>query len=93
LRWIYSDLLIDVRLAAGSPVLELVLLEPETDLASSGLGGIRAVDDVATNINTEVTTDGTGGSSQRVGGTDKETRRSNDALTLPNLQKMKKNTE
>lgn len=48
------------------------------------------MDDVTANIDTEVTTDGARGGGQGVGGTDEETRGSNDALTLPNLDVQRK---
>ena len=50
--------------------LNLLRLEPESNLLLSALNAIGAVADVAANINSIVTTDGARGRGKRVGGTE-----------------------
>lgn len=52
---------------------DITLLEPESNLLLGVLNGVRAVADVAADVNGEVTADGARGGSQRVGGTEDAT--------------------
>ena len=47
-------------MAGRGPVYELLRLEPEGDFLLGGLDRVGTVDDVATEIDAEVTTDGAG---------------------------------
>jgi hypothetical protein len=63
---------------------ELLLLEPKSNLSLGRLNRVRAVSNVATNINGVITTDGTRGRLKRVGGTKNGTTLLDNILTLPN---------
>ncbi len=63
---------------------ELLLLEPKSNLLLGRLNRVRAVGNVATNVNGVVTTDGTGGRLEGVGGTKNGTTLLDNILTLPN---------
>ena len=76
-------LFVDVTVAVGGPAGELTLLEPQVDLALSGLDGITSVDDVATDNEAKVTTDGSGGRGGGAGGTDHGAGTGNNVLSLP----------
>jgi len=52
--------------AGRGPVYELLRLEPEGDFLLGGLDRVGTVDDVATEIDAEVTTDGAGKGSLRI---------------------------
>lgn len=69
--WLLVDPVELSRLVA----LDLTLLEPESNLLLGVLDAVGTVADVAANVNGEVTTDGTGGGSQGVGGTEEDYRR------------------
>lgn len=62
-------LLIDPLELGRLVALNLLRLEPQSNLLLGTLDGIGAVADVATDINGIVTTDGAGGGGKRVGGT------------------------
>lgn len=69
--WIWSLSLLVDPVELGSLVADgLTLLEPESNLLLGVLDGVGAVADVSADIDGEVTTDGTGGRSQGVGGTE-----------------------
>lgn len=53
-------------------LLDLTLLEPQGNLLLGVLDAVRAVADVAANIDRVVTTDGAGGGGQRVGGAEED---------------------
>ena len=53
-------LLVDPSLADLGPVVELLRSEPEGNLLLGALDGVRAVADVAANLDAEVATDGAG---------------------------------
>lgn len=74
-----EHLLVQPGLDGGGP-LSSALREPQADLVLSGLNGVRAVDDVAANLNGEVTADGAGLRGQRVGGTDQLAAGGDDTL-------------
>lgn len=57
--------------------------EPQTNFAFSRFNRVRTVTDVTTNFDTEVTTDGTGGTGQGVGFTQHLTTSLDDVLTGP----------
>jgi len=79
-----SILLVDVHVLRGSPCKELLGLEPEGDLAgSASLVGVRSMDDVAANINSIVTTDGSGGAVEGVGCSNEVTGCLDHTLSLP----------
>lgn len=61
--------LVEPVVAVGGPGDQLLGLEPEGNFPVGGLHRVRAVDDVASSSDAEVTTDGSGLRSQRVGGT------------------------
>lgn len=63
-------LLVDPVEGSGLVAEDLTLLEPEGNLLLGVLDAVGAVADVAADIDGEVTTDGAGGGSQRVGGTE-----------------------
>lgn len=79
-----TNLLVDPSDVGNVVVVELFLLEPETDFLLGGLNRVRAVGDVATDINGKVTTDGTRSRLERVGGTEDGTALLDDILALPN---------
>ena len=74
---------VDLASNAGGPVNDLLRLEPEVELANSTLGTIRAVADVAVNLNSEVTTDGTRSRVSRASSTEKSAATLDDTSTLP----------
>jgi hypothetical protein len=59
----------------GLPAEDLTLLEPESNLLLGVLDGVGTVADVAAHLESEVTTDGTWGTGQWVGGTEKSWQR------------------
>lgn len=61
----------------------LLLSEPEGDLSLGGLVRVRAVDEVAADIDGEITTDGSGGGISGVGGSDELATVDNGVLTFP----------
>lgn len=63
--------------------MDLVLLEPEGDLLLGVLDGVGAVADVASDVKSEVTTDGARGRGEGVGGTEKGAAGLDGVLTLP----------
>lgn len=77
-------LFVDPGEERGLVVNKLLLLEPETNLTLGRLDRVRAVGNVATNVNGVVTTDGTGGGLQGVGGTKNGTALLDNVLALPN---------
>lgn len=62
----------------------LLLSEPERDLSLGGLVGVRAVDEVATDVDGEITTDGAGGSISGVGGSYELATVYDSVLSFPN---------
>lgn len=78
-------LLVDVHDVARAPADELLSLEPETDLAVGRLDRVRAVDDVAANINAKVTADGARGRLEGLGGADELATSLNDSLACKRL--------
>ena len=73
------QLLVDLVVDGARPLVE-ALGEPEGDLLVGRLDGVRAVDDVAANLDAEVTADGAGGGLGGVGGTDDDTAGLHDTL-------------
>lgn len=69
-----SGLLVDPGVD-GAGVLDggVLLAEPEGDFGLSALDAVGAVADVATDVDGEVATDGSGGRVERVGGAEKDT--------------------
>src|SRR5690349_15354123 len=65
-------------------VSNLLLGKPEGDLSLGGLNGVGSVNQVASNIDGEVSTKGTRSSVVGVGGTDEFTSSNNGVLSLPN---------
>merc|ERR1719264_2404008 len=78
------DLLVDPVLLGGGPVAELLRLEPEADLVVGRLNGIGAMADVAPDMDGEVSPDGAGKGSSRVGLTKHYTTSLHCVQTLPN---------
>jgi len=76
-------LLVDPVVASLLPALDLALVKPQCNLLLSGLNGVRAVADVATDIDGEVTTDSAGGRGQGVGGTEDDATSLHDITALP----------
>jgi len=68
----------------GSPLGKLLRLEPEGNLSCGcSLAGIRSVDDVSADFDSEITTDGTRGRDEGVGGSNEATCGSHNSLSLP----------
>lgn len=63
------SLLIDPVKLSSLVADDITLLEPESNLLLGVLDRVRAVADIAADIDGVVTTDGTGSGGQRVGGT------------------------
>merc|ERR1719184_371798 len=78
------DLLVDPVLLGGGPVTELLRFEPEGDLVVGGLNSIGAMADVAPDMDGEVSPDGSGEGSSRVGFTKHNTTSLHCVQTLPN---------
>jgi len=76
-------LLVDPVVLGGLPAVELVLLEPESNLLLGVLDGVGTVADVAADVNGEVATDGARGGGSGVGGTEKGTAGLDGITTLP----------
>jgi len=57
--------------------------EPELNLVVGSLNGIRSVDNVATNIDAEVTTDGSGSRVLGVGGSEHDATSSDGTSSFP----------
>lgn len=81
--WKTSNLLVDPTGLGGGPLLELGGTEPESNLLLGVLDGVGTVADVAADIDGVVTTDGTGGGGQGVGGTQDGTAGLDGVLALP----------
>lgn len=77
-------LLVDETSERRGVTLDLLLLEPERDLALSRLDRVGAVAHVAADVEGEVTTDGARGRGQGVGGTEDGAASLDDVLALPN---------
>lgn len=77
------DLFVDVPQDSGLVVDDLVVREPKGDLLLRRLDAVRAVDDVATDVNAVVTTNASGFGRQRVGGADDLAAGLHDVLALP----------
>ena len=65
------------------PRAELLGLEPEVDLVVGSLDGVGSVDDVATDVDAEVTADGAGERVGGLGGTEHHTASADGVVTLP----------
>lgn len=78
-----SQLLVDPREHGGLVVNKLLLLEPESNLSVGRLNGVRSVSNVSADINGVVTSDGTRGALQGVGGAEDGTALLDNVLTLP----------
>lgn len=65
-----SRLFVDPIDGSRGPGDQLLLVEPQSDLLLGRLDGIGAVDDVAADLDAEVTTDGAGQGVGGVGGTE-----------------------
>lgn len=63
------NLLVDPSMLGRSVLIELLLLEPKSNLLLGRLNRVGTVADVSTDINSVVESDGTGGRLKRVGGT------------------------
>lgn len=77
-------LLVDPSGHGGLVVAQLLLLEPQSDLLLSRLDRVRAVADVSAHVQGKVTSDGTRGRGQGVGGTQNGSTGLDSILTLPN---------
>merc|ERR1719184_722365 len=78
------DLLVDPVLLGGGPVTELLGLEPEGNLVVGRLNSVRAMADVAPDMDGEVSPDGSREGSGRVGFTKHNTTSLHCVQTLPN---------
>lgn len=76
-------LLVDPVVLGGLPGVELVLLEPESDLLLGVLDGVGTVADVTADVNGEVTTNGARGGGGGVGGTEEGTAGLDGITALP----------
>jgi len=76
-------LLIDPVILSRLPGLNFTLLEPESNLLLGILDAVGTMADVASNIDGVVTTDGTWGRGERVGGTEKDTAGLDSITTFP----------
>lgn len=76
-------LLVDPVELSLLPGVELLRLEPKGDLLLGGVDGVRAVADVAADIDGKVTTDGARGGGERVGSTEELAADLDDLLALP----------
>lgn len=65
-----NHLFVDPRGGARSPVEEFLILEPDTDLGLGTLLGVRAVDDVSSDVDGEVSSDCTRGGVEWLGGSE-----------------------
>jgi hypothetical protein len=70
---VYSWLLVDPVVLGRLPGVDLLWLEPKSNLLLCAVNGVRAVADVAADINGEVTTDGAWSGGSWVGGTEEDT--------------------
>ena len=75
--------LVDPLLVGLRPASDLVLLEPELDLILRAVGSIASVDDVAADLNAQVTADASGQRVVGVGGSDQLAAALDDVLALP----------
>lgn len=80
---VYLWLLVDPVVLSRFPGVELLWLEPKSDLLLCAVDGIGAVADVAADINGEVATDGTWSGCSWVGGTEKNTTGLDGITTFP----------
>lgn len=78
-----SLVLVDPGLLGGLPGLDLLWLEPESNLLLGVLDRVGAVADVASDIDGVVTTDGAWGGGQWVGGTEENAAGLDGVLALP----------
>lgn len=76
-------LLVDPVELSLLPGVELLRLEPKGDLLLGGVDGVRAVADVAADIDGKITTDGARGGGERVGSTEELAADLDDLLALP----------
>ena len=75
---------VDPGLGVGSPVGELFSSEPKSDFVVGGLNSVGAVDDVSSDINAEVSADGSGGRVEGLGGTEHLAASEDGVVTFPN---------
>ena len=75
--------LIDPLVSSGLVAVDLLRLEPESDLLLGVLDRVGAVADVAADVNGEVATDGAGSGGERVGGTEEGAAGLDGILALP----------
>ena len=75
--------LIDPLVSSGLVAVDLLRLEPESDLLLGVLDRVGAVADVAADVNGEVATDGAGSGGEGVGGTEEGAAGLDGILALP----------
>jgi len=77
-------LLVDPIVLSALPALDFTLLEPESNFLLRVLDGVGTVTDIASDIDGEVTTNGTRLGGKRVGGTEEGTSSLDSITTFPN---------
>jgi len=75
--------LIDPLSRVVTPLAKLGFVEPEGDLVVGSLNGVRSVDDVTSNINTHISTDGSGEGVLGVGGSEHEAASGDGVVSFP----------
>lgn len=76
-------LFVDPVDAGWCPVHQFVFLEPQSDLLVGGLNRVGSVDDVASDLNAEVTADGSRGGVGWIGGSKHDATGLDDIQALP----------
>lgn len=77
------DLLVNPVLRVAFPVQDFTFFEPKSDFLLGVFDGVTSVADVASNFNTVVPSDGSGGRFKRVGGSQHLTSGGNSFLSFP----------
>lgn len=80
---VYLWLLVDPVVLGRLPGVDLLWLEPKSDLLLCTVNGVGAVADVAADIDGKITTDGTWGGGSWVGGTEEDTAGLDGVTTFP----------
>jgi hypothetical protein len=75
---------VEIGLRVRSPGENFVVTEPELDLTSSRVLGVRTVDNVSAHIDGKISSDGTGFRVQRIGSTNHLAASLNDTLAFEN---------
>jgi len=74
---------VDPVVRVGDPFDLFFFFEPESDFAVGGIDRVRTVADVSSDLNAEVTSDGSGERSQRVGLTEEGTSSLDNPFSFP----------